>query len=92
MLTDEFVGVYCSGWVSTGPVGVILTTMTDGFDTGKCVLHDLSEGKLDVIGKRGKEQVLPSIQELGNDMLMIRYQLVIEYKIQNSLSQAHYLL
>lgn len=34
-------GVYCSGWVGTGPVGVINDTMMGSFDTGKVVLHDL---------------------------------------------------
>ncbi|KAL5018567.1 hypothetical protein ScPMuIL_004289 [Solemya velum] len=39
-------GVYCSGWVGRGPTGVILTTMSDGFETGKVILRDLEEGVL----------------------------------------------
>ncbi|CAL4094654.1 unnamed protein product, partial [Meganyctiphanes norvegica] len=34
-------GLYVSGWVGTGPVGVILSTMTSGFTTGKQVVEDL---------------------------------------------------
>lgn len=37
-------GLYCSGWVKRGPIGVILSTMTDGFDTGKVIIEDLNNG------------------------------------------------
>ena len=33
------VGLYCSGWVKTGPVGVILTTMDNAFETALVVAH-----------------------------------------------------
>lgn len=45
-------GLYCSGWVGRGPVGVILTTMTDGFDVGKVVLKDLDSNTLEVKSER----------------------------------------
>uniref|UniRef100_A0A803YNK2 NADPH:adrenodoxin oxidoreductase, mitochondrial n=1 Tax=Meleagris gallopavo TaxID=9103 RepID=A0A803YNK2_MELGA len=41
-------GLYCSGWVKRGPVGVIITTMNDSFDTAQSVLEDLQGGVLDV--------------------------------------------
>ncbi|XP_072208189.1 NADPH:adrenodoxin oxidoreductase, mitochondrial isoform X3 [Excalfactoria chinensis] len=41
-------GLYCSGWVKRGPVGVIITTMNDSFDTAQSVLEDLQRGVLDV--------------------------------------------
>ncbi|KAJ8318479.1 hypothetical protein KUTeg_003570 [Tegillarca granosa] len=44
-ILTQTASVYCSGWISGGPVGVILTTMTDGFETGKLVLKDLADGK-----------------------------------------------
>jgi len=34
-------GLYCSGWVRNGPVGVIATTMNDAFQTGQLVVDDL---------------------------------------------------
>ncbi|CAH1793570.1 unnamed protein product [Owenia fusiformis] len=39
-------GLYCSGWVRRGPTGVILTTMTDGFDVGKVIVEDLNSGAI----------------------------------------------
>ena len=38
-------GLYCSGWVRNGPVGIIATTMSDAFQTGKLVVSDLKSGK-----------------------------------------------
>ncbi|XP_074649516.1 NADPH:adrenodoxin oxidoreductase, mitochondrial-like [Tubulanus polymorphus] len=43
---DNQPGVYCSGWVKRGPVGVILSTMTDGFETGKAIVSDIEKGIL----------------------------------------------
>ena len=60
-----FSGLYCSGWASRGPVGVILTTMTDGFETGKLVLKDLADGVLQVQGKSGKEAILQALESTG---------------------------
>ncbi|KAK2571701.1 NADPH:adrenodoxin oxidoreductase [Acropora cervicornis] len=37
-------GLYCSGWVRNGPVGVIATTMNDAFQTGQLVVDDLKAG------------------------------------------------
>ncbi|XP_023569672.1 NADPH:adrenodoxin oxidoreductase, mitochondrial isoform X1 [Octodon degus] len=39
-------GLYCSGWVKTGPTGVIATTMTDSFLTSQALLQDLKAGLL----------------------------------------------
>uniref|UniRef100_A0A8C5VCQ9 NADPH:adrenodoxin oxidoreductase, mitochondrial n=1 Tax=Microcebus murinus TaxID=30608 RepID=A0A8C5VCQ9_MICMU len=39
-------GLYCSGWVKTGPTGVIGTTMNDSFLTGQMLLQDLKSGLL----------------------------------------------
>ncbi|XP_012517783.1 PREDICTED: NADPH:adrenodoxin oxidoreductase, mitochondrial [Propithecus coquereli] len=39
-------GLYCSGWVKTGPTGVIGTTMNDSFLTGQMLLQDLKAGLL----------------------------------------------
>lgn len=38
-------GLYCSGWVRNGPVGVIATTMNDAFQTGELVVQDLKSGE-----------------------------------------------
>eukprot|EP00731_Ephydatia_muelleri_P028922 Em0020g566a len=39
-------GLYCSGWVKTGPIGVILSTMNDAFETADTILNDLQCGNL----------------------------------------------
>ncbi|XP_078611448.1 NADPH:adrenodoxin oxidoreductase, mitochondrial-like [Branchiostoma floridae x Branchiostoma japonicum] len=59
-------GLYCSGWVRRGPTGVILTTMTDGFETGKAVVDDLTTGILQPLGGvRGQEWIQPLLQKKG---------------------------
>lgn len=57
-------GLYCTGWVSRGPLGVILNTMTDGLDTGKMILQDLKSNLLE-INKPGKEAVIKQLKEAG---------------------------
>ncbi|KAL5594173.1 hypothetical protein BROUX41_001218 [Berkeleyomyces rouxiae] len=37
-------GVYCSGWVKRGPVGVIASTMSDGFLTAESIADDWLSG------------------------------------------------
>ena len=43
--TAASLGLYCSGWVRNGPVGVIATTMNDAFQTGELVVQDLKSGE-----------------------------------------------
>ncbi len=38
-------GLYCSGWVKTGPVGVIVTTMENAFETAATILEDYENGE-----------------------------------------------
>ncbi|POS87910.1 hypothetical protein EPUL_000248, partial [Erysiphe pulchra] len=37
-------GMYCTGWVKTGPSGVIASTMQDAFSTATAITHDWYEG------------------------------------------------
>jgi len=39
--------VYCGGWVGTGPVGVIVTTMGNAFELGRLIEKDLKNGTID---------------------------------------------
>lgn len=57
-------GLYCTGWVSRGPLGVILNTMTDGIDTGKLILKDLKDNRLEV-NKPGKDVIIKKLKEAG---------------------------
>lgn len=46
-LLPSIPGVYCSGWVKTGPIGVIVSTMNGSFETGANLLDDLANGVVD---------------------------------------------
>ncbi|XP_068231767.1 NADPH:adrenodoxin oxidoreductase, mitochondrial [Palaemon carinicauda] len=59
-------GLYASGWISTGPAGVILSTMTSGFNTGKHIVSDIESGELDTSEtKGGKVQILQHLSNKG---------------------------
>ena len=58
-------GLYCSGWVSTGPVGVILNTMTWGFETGKVILKDIEDGAISSEGKQGNQIIKDKMLSKG---------------------------
>ncbi|XP_028415890.1 NADPH:adrenodoxin oxidoreductase, mitochondrial-like [Dendronephthya gigantea] len=47
-------GVYCCGWVRTGPTGVILSTLNEGRATAKIVVSDLKQGKFPRITEKDK--------------------------------------
>lgn len=44
-MTERVPGVYASGWVKTGPTGVIATTMYSAFETGDSLVQDWNERK-----------------------------------------------
>lgn len=53
-----------SGWIGTGPVGVILSTMTSGFNTGKAVVADLEAVVKDQM-KGGREIIKRLLADNG---------------------------
>lgn len=40
-------GLYASGWLATGPTGVILTTMNNSFGVAHTVIADFASGAID---------------------------------------------
>lgn len=46
-------GLYCSGWVKTGPVGVILTTMNKSYETAQIIHQDYENGRCKLYLLRG---------------------------------------
>ncbi|CCJ28632.1 unnamed protein product [Pneumocystis jirovecii] len=44
--TSELPGIYTSGWIKTGPIGVIANTMYDAYETSDCIIEDWKNGKL----------------------------------------------
>nr|CAH0102358.1 unnamed protein product [Daphnia galeata] len=59
-------GVFCSGWVASGPVGVIASTMQSGHDVGKRIIDDLKNG---IVGtgtkKPGRDAILSQLTARG---------------------------
>ena len=54
--SDEVLkGLYCSGWVKHGPVGVILTTMAEAKTTGNLIAEDINSNLLDGKGLTNSE-------------------------------------
>lgn len=58
-----FSGLYCSGWVKTGPTGVIATTMNNSFDTARSLMDDMDTGMLDVSAVRPGAQRIRGLLE-----------------------------
>ena len=40
-------GLYACGWIGTGPVGVIASTIAGASSTARCILEDIKEGVYD---------------------------------------------
>ncbi|XP_037547531.1 NADPH:adrenodoxin oxidoreductase, mitochondrial [Nematolebias whitei] len=59
-------GLYCSGWLKTGPTGVIATTMNNSFDTARSLLEDIDSGTLDVsAAKPGSQSINALLEKRG---------------------------
>ncbi|ESN94409.1 hypothetical protein HELRODRAFT_156059 [Helobdella robusta] len=46
-------GLYCSGWLKTGPVGVLVSTMNSAFETGKSVVEDIKSASDALFAEKG---------------------------------------
>lgn len=72
-------GLYCSGWVATGPVGVILSTMNDGFRVSRLVADDVKSGALDLNhSKEGRKAVMHHLQSKSIQVVTFRDWLKID--------------
>nr|XP_057918083.1 NADPH:adrenodoxin oxidoreductase, mitochondrial isoform X2 [Doryrhamphus excisus] len=60
---QQAAGLYCSGWLKTGPTGVIATTMNNSFDTARSLMEDMDSGKLDVSTAKSGAQSIRSLLE-----------------------------
>lgn len=62
-------GLYCSGWLKTGPTGVIATTMNNSFDTARSVVEDMDSGTLDVsTSKSGSQSITALLEKRVHDV------------------------
>ncbi|XP_070708290.1 NADPH:adrenodoxin oxidoreductase, mitochondrial [Pempheris klunzingeri] len=63
---QQAAGLYCSGWLKTGPTGVIATTMNNSFDTARSVVEDMDSGTLDVsAAKPGSQSISALLEKRG---------------------------
>ncbi|XP_075949334.1 NADPH:adrenodoxin oxidoreductase, mitochondrial isoform X1 [Anarhichas minor] len=63
---EQAAGLYCSGWLKTGPTGVIATTMNNSFDTARSLVEDMESGTLDVsAAKPGSRSVSALLEQRG---------------------------
>lgn len=59
-------GVYACGWISTGPVGVIISTMNDAFQKAALLVNDIQSNKINVnILKPGYEHIKEILSSKG---------------------------
>ncbi|CAH0558922.1 unnamed protein product [Brassicogethes aeneus] len=63
-------GFYTSGWLATGPTGVILTTMGNAFGTANLILNDIEKEGLAVTLKPGFEEI-EKILKVKNTQLVL---------------------
>uniref|UniRef100_A0A3Q4AP66 NADPH:adrenodoxin oxidoreductase, mitochondrial n=1 Tax=Mola mola TaxID=94237 RepID=A0A3Q4AP66_MOLML len=56
-----FPGLYCSGWLKTGPTGVIATTMNNSFDTARSLMEDMESGTVDISAAKPGSQSINSL-------------------------------
>jgi adrenodoxin-NADP+ reductase len=63
-------GLCVAGWLATGPVGVILSTMTEAFGIGRAVKADVCSGHVDVSQARPGHT---AVAKLLNDRGMYIY-------------------
>ena len=63
------VGLYCSGWVKRGPVGVIVDTMNDAFATGATISDDVKNGKTPTPDSHKRDDLLQRLRNNGKNRL-----------------------
>ncbi|XP_076616409.1 NADPH:adrenodoxin oxidoreductase, mitochondrial isoform X2 [Chaetodon auriga] len=63
---QQAAGLYCSGWLKTGPTGVIATTMNNSFDTARSLLEDMDSGTVDVsVARPGSQSISGLLEKRG---------------------------
>lgn len=73
-------GVYCSGWVKTGPEGVLVSTMNSSFAAGQCVVKDAESGLLPSDSREGFSAVHKILASKGLSPVTFDQWLKIEEK------------
>lgn len=63
--SQQIPGLYCAGWLKTGPTGVIASTMQDAFTTGDAIVQDWDSGRRFLEPRRWGWEGLK--QEMGSE-------------------------
>lgn len=58
--------LFCAGWIKRGPSGVLLTTLSDGKETGAEVLGKMRAGHLEAVPSPQVEQLHQELVEKGD--------------------------
>ena len=58
-------GLYCAGWLATGPRGVIVDTMTSAFAVGQNMVDDIAAKDQEITSKEGYSRVERLFEERG---------------------------
>lgn len=63
----EVPGMYAAGWLKRGPTGVIVSTMSDAYETADTIVDDLKNGKEMLQGgsKEGADGLIPTLKDRG---------------------------
>lgn len=65
-------GLYVSGWLGTGPMGVILTTMSNAFEVAEKIILDINSENLVKEMKGGFEDIKPILN--SRNVQVVRWQ------------------
>lgn len=57
-VTSYFTGLFVTGWLATGPVGVIVTTMTNAFAVGRTIANEVSKQEANKPGFKVLKEIL----------------------------------
>ncbi|XP_042913087.1 NADPH:adrenodoxin oxidoreductase, mitochondrial isoform X2 [Parasteatoda tepidariorum] len=66
-------GLYCSGWIKTGPKGVILPTMHSSYETVDVILDDIDKGEMNADLPMDRNDVLDLLKKRGVKYVTFEY-------------------
>ncbi len=59
---EQLIGIYTTGWIKRGPVGLIGHTKGDANETVDCILKDMEAGKLNEPAEPGEDAVVELLE------------------------------
>lgn len=65
--------MYCSGWVKSGPIGVIVSTMHESFETGEALMEDIQNGIISQDLPHDREYLFNLLEKKGKFWISLLY-------------------